>query len=389
VNKLQTAFERLFQYLITVDFKGWDCYDGLNSRLFQATPFRHSRIIRLAWIQLLKRSPINLRPLLGVPTGDNPKGLALFLSGCLNCYQATQDETYRQLSLRFIAELHRCQSMGWCGAGWGYNFDWQARAFYQPKYTPNIVVTSFVGDAFLLAYKILGEDSYLTLARRACEFILRDLNRTGTEDSFCFSYSPQDQSQVFNASLLGVRLLSRVYCHTQDSELIETAQKAVRFCLDHQNPDGSWFYSPLAYQQWIDSFHTGYNLECLYAYQSAAQDFSGEAALLKGLRYYRTHFFLDDYTPTYYHNQLYPIDVHCPAQAVMTFITLRQYCDFDVERFCRHLLEWTVDQMQDPQRGYFYFQKTKWFTNKIPYIRWSQAWMFYALAYYLNPFNTS
>jgi len=36
--------------------------------------------------------------------------------------------------------------------------------------------------------------------------------------------------------------------------------------------------------------------------------------------------------------------------------------------------------MQDIE-GFFYYQKWKWYTNKIPYIRWSQAWMFYALAY--------
>jgi len=35
--------------------------------------------------------------------------------------------------------------------------------------------------------------------------------------------------------------------------------------------------------------------------------------------------------------------------------------------------------MWDEQRGYFYFQKTKWYTNKIPYLRWPNAWMYYAL----------
>jgi uncharacterized protein YyaL (SSP411 family) len=39
--------------------------------------------------------------------------------------------------------------------------------------------------------------------------------------------------------------------------------------------------------------------------------------------------------------------------------------------------------------GYFYFQKNKLFTNKIPYIRWSQAWAFHALTeYYLNEKQT-
>jgi len=30
--------------------------------------------------------------------------------------------------------------------------------------------------------------------------------------------------------------------------------------------------------------------------------------------------------------------------------------------------------------GYFYYQRHRFHTNRIPYMRWSQAWMMYALA---------
>ena len=30
-------------------------------------------------------------------------------------------------------------------------------------------------------------------------------------------------------------------------------------------------------------------------------------------------------------------------------------------------------------RAYFYYQKKRWYKNRINYLRWSQAWMFYAL----------
>ena len=35
--------------------------------------------------------------------------------------------------------------------------------------------------------------------------------------------------------------------------------------------------------------------------------------------------------------------------------------------------------MQSPQ-GYFYYQKRRCYTNRISYMRWSQAWMFYAIS---------
>jgi hypothetical protein len=35
-------------------------------------------------------------------------------------------------------------------------------------------------------------------------------------------------------------------------------------------------------------------------------------------------------------------------------------------------------------RGYFYYRRTRYFTTRIPYMRWSQAWAFRALAQYLG-----
>jgi len=53
------------------------------------------------------------------------------------------------------------------------------------------------------------------------------------------------------------------------------------------------------------------------------------------------------------------------------------------------IAKWTIENMQD-EIGYFYYQKWPFLTNKIPYMRWGQAWMMYALAtllvtiYHLN-----
>jgi len=38
--------------------------------------------------------------------------------------------------------------------------------------------------------------------------------------------------------------------------------------------------------------------------------------------------------------------------------------------------------MWDERRGYFYFRKGRYLTNKIPYMRWGQAWAFHALTEY-------
>ncbi len=43
-------FLALKKYVEQKNFAGWDPYDGLNSRVFQSTPLRHSRLARLAWL---------------------------------------------------------------------------------------------------------------------------------------------------------------------------------------------------------------------------------------------------------------------------------------------------------------------------------------------------
>jgi len=47
------------------------------------------------------------------------------------------------------------------------------------------------------------------------------------------------------------------------------------------------------------------------------------------------------------------------------------------------IAKWTIDNIQD-EKGYFYYQRYRFFTNKIPYMRWSQAWMFYAITEYMS-----
>jgi hypothetical protein len=96
-----------------------------------------------------------------------------------------------------------------------------------------------------------------------------------------------------------------------------------------------------------------------------------------GLEYHERHHFTEDMTPKYYTHRLYPIDIHNYAQGIDTFVT------FDRPEKASRLVEKCVDTMWDDDKHYFYYQKTRWYTNRINYLRWSQAWMFFALTGYL------
>src|SRR5882762_7270278 len=89
-RNLDQAFADLFTWCRDHDFAGYDPFDGLNSRLFQASPLKNSRTARLLWTQFFKRSPINFRQLGRIPPERNAKGLALLSLAALANYRRLQ-----------------------------------------------------------------------------------------------------------------------------------------------------------------------------------------------------------------------------------------------------------------------------------------------------------
>lgn len=380
-NHFEKSFERLKDYCEKEGYKGWDPFDGLSSRIFRSIPFlRNSRFFRLAWIQLFKLSPINFRRLALVPKEYNAKGLALFLTGYSKLYTKELREEYKSKVIFLADKLISLQNKNYSGSCWGYYFDWQARAFFQPAHTPTVVATSFVADALWNAYEVTGNIIYLETALTSVHFILKDLNRTYDEQgNFSFSYSPLDHTQVFNASLLGARLLARAYSYTKEKYLKVEACRAVQFVCNQQQPDGAWAYGTLPFHNWIDNFHTGFNLECIYEYGQYTGDDTFIAYVEKGLTYYLNTFFCEDGSAKYYNNQLFPIDIHAPAQLIATLVRLGQFNEHKI--LAEKVMSWTIEHMQDKE-GYFYYQKKKHLSSRIPYMRWAQAWMFYAMCLY-------
>lgn len=389
------SFQRLKSYCESEHFKGWDPYDGLNSKVFQTLPyFKNSAFWRLCVIQGFKRSPINFRKIALVPKEYNAKGIGLFLQGYCNLVKAVRKHS--EYSEQFGTEdvllskvretadlLISLQSKGdYHGACWGYNFGWQAKfLFYFPAYTPTVVATSFCATALMEAYEVTGIKKYLDIALTSAEFVRQDLHRTEHEGGFLFSYSKlPNNREVLNASLLGSRLLSFAFKYTENEEYKELAEKSVCACCNLQEPDGSWIYGLSEGQKWVDSFHTGYNLDGIVAFEENTGNSKYHKYIEKGFDYYVNNFFEKDGTPKYFNNQMYPIDIHCPGQLFVTLDRSQKYNEN--KELAGKIMEWTIKNMQD-KKGYFYYQLKKGISSKISYMRWSNAFMFCAMSYYI------
>jgi len=384
------SFLKLKAYCEEEKYKGWDPYDGLNSKILQTIlPLKSSAILRLIVIQTFKRSPWNLRPFFIVPKDYNAKGIGLFLQGYCNILKVcekipeigTKEEITQQIHI-LAKLLISLRSKGYHGSCWGYNFDWQSRRlFLFPAYCPTVVATNFCSTALMSAYEVTGKKEYLDVALNSANFILNDLHLDDYEGEKMISYSPlHGNDLVSNASLLGSKVLAYCYKYTKNEEYLKVARSSVRACCKGQRAEGAWTYSQVPPKLWVDSFHTGYNLDGLIAYEESTGDKDYHENIERGFDYYIKNFFNKDGSPKYYDNQQYPIDIHCPGQLLVTLHRLHKFDEYS--EMADKVLKWTIQNMQD-EKGYFYYQLKKGISSKIPYMRWSNAFMFYAMSYYL------
>jgi len=378
---LTRAHQDLWQWCRRRGFAGYDPYDALNSRWFRATPLKHWRWARLAWTQFHKRSPVNFRSLFGIPRERNAKGVALFALAALAEYRRSQTKEAEVEARELVDDLMWMRLKGFKGAAWGYNFDWQSRSFFAPRGTPTVVPTAFAARALCEAAEVFAHEEYLPFARTICDFILNDLHRSEeSESEVCFSYSPLDQTRVFNASLLAGETLARVGKLAGEPSLCDWAIRAGRYVARRQRADGSWAYGGNDYQSWADSFHTAFVLgsmsRIIESCESARDEF--EPALVRGYEFWKERFFLDNGWPKYYPDRLYPADSHSAASAIVTLVELRGRIPGTMI-LAEKIGQWAIDNLRD-SRGYFHYQRRRFYTVRIPYMRWSQAWMAYGLA---------
>ena len=400
-DQIEKAILALLKYCKENNWAGYDPYDNLNSPLFKKIPFLQNRICRLIFIQGMKRFPINLRPFFFIPKRENSKAIALFLMAFLKLRKLglLEDENLITLMIQKLidlrspnkllaCEIHNSDSEAyftgpnnssnpyWC---WGYSFPWQTRTILVPRGAPNLVCTSFVANALLDAYETNPKSQYLNMATSAGKYILDQLYWEKDDFTAGFSYPlPLLKNRVHNANFLGADLLCRIYNLSGDKNFLEPALKVARYSAGKQNENGSWDYGEHPTQRWVDNFHTGYNLCALRSIQQNIKTSEFESHIRRGFEFYKNHFFRDDGAPKYFHNRTFPIDIHSVAQSIITLLTFKDLGENTVS-LAYAVFRWVITNMWD-DRGYFYFQVTPHYKNRIPFMRWSQAWMIFTLS---------
>lgn len=405
IDAVQQALARLDRWVERNGWAGYDPYDLKGERLYRAIMHSKTTLAKpvkpiLYYGEIV--APLLMRRLLHVKKQINPKGMGLFARGYIELYRITGEEPFLRKARELLNWLAVHSDKNHTGSGWGYPFDWRRPKGVTPKHLPLSVVTVICGHAFADYYETTGSFDHLDIAAQVCEFLRQHLKiQEFSDGSICFSYGPSDDYQVINSNLYVASLLGRVGGLMKQAEYMALARRAALFSLNQQHADGSWYY--WAYDYWhgpsqIDNYHTGINLQWLMElirYEKESDQIDRyQKAFNRGLLFYKQHLFLEDGTPKFYHNAVNPLDIHSCAQAILTLSMAPKFVNDQalrqqVEMLRDKVISWTLTHMVNRSGSFRYrmyrFRRLplSWSMN-IPYIRWGQAWMLYALAKYIR-----
>ncbi|WP_027706407.1 hypothetical protein [Zooshikella ganghwensis] len=381
VEEVENIYNASYDYAKSQDFKGYNKHDGLNSPFLRST-LGWSKWSRIFCIQAVMRFPINIRPFLLIPKTYNPKGISLFIRSLLFRYEKTNESYLLKEAEDLLLLLDRIAVCNQECQSWGYQYPWQDLGFYAKKNTPNAVVTAFVCNAFLHAYKVTHNYVYLKTVRKSIRFFFNELQvLKNTRKELCLSYMPLPMTmRVMDVSILIGSVVAEYEKLSNISFYTEEADRLVKYVVSQQTEKGSWFYtdpkemSPIRH----DNYHTGFILDALWSYMNAREDYSFKDEYYAGLSFYADNLFNIDGAPKWMSDKELPYDIHGSAQGVISFS--RHYDRYF--NLTNKILNWTLSNLYSG-RGVFYYQKNRFYTKKINLLRWCNAWMCFALSCYL------
>ncbi len=377
-SSLTQTVETLRIWMESRQFAGYEPFDLLNSPYLSGAWARKA-LPAVLLIQAGKRfAGLRLRQALKIPPSRNPKALGLCLSAYCDLAQAGYDVSAEAAWLKNeLVGLRSPLEADYC---WGYDWDYVSlRGPRLPVFAPNCIASYFCGTAMMEMHRVFADSEALKIAESVAHFLATRLNRSfESQEELCFSYTPGDNTQIYNSSALAAVFLARVGCLRGDQEYLSLARKAMVFLQRGQLESGGWYYGQLRRQRWIDGFHTSYNVCALLDYQRTTGDHTFKDSMLLGHRYYKATFFTDEGAPKYFHDRTFPIDIHSCSQAILHLIAF-SFIDPETLELAWKTFHWTMSNMVGPE-GAFYYQRHRLWTNRALYMRWGQAWMLHALA---------
>jgi hypothetical protein len=379
VERVEVALRR---WLAEAAYASYDLYDGLSGA-FPWSLAKRRRLAARVLTQVVKASPVNVRPLLGIRPRVHAKSLSDLASAAWLRHRAGIDPQAGAEARALLDRLRAAVRPGFAGPCWALETPYVTRFTDSRGGEPNLFWTINAAIAFLEAWDIEHRAADLAIARGTLDFMRGDLGVVDEgDDGVWLRYFAGHSACVYNVAALAGALFRRVARHTGEAELDALGSRALRFVVRHQNPDGSWFYARGPQGAWVDGFHTAYVLEALLESVLMHGDTAVLPALQRGIAFYTASLFDADGVPRYTAANRFPIDVQNCAQAIQTLARLA-WLDAEhtvrAERTASVVIERLFRWTRPDEAGYFVASRGRWLTNRVPFVRWGQAPMLLAL----------
>jgi mannose/cellobiose epimerase-like protein (N-acyl-D-glucosamine 2-epimerase family) len=209
-------------------------------------------------------------------------------------FDSTRDRRFYDRAVHFLDVLLstacRCPS----GYGWGYPFDWETIDGTFPRQTALVTTLPYVYEAFAAVHRIDGQARWFDVMRSIAEHALRDYrdHDTGSGAATCsYTMRPSDPGYVVNASAYRAFLLTKAAYDFREADYLKTATRNLRFVIEAQNADGSWYYAADGRRGFVDHYHTCFVLKGLARIEQITGDAACRSALSSGMEYYVRHLF--------------------------------------------------------------------------------------------------
>jgi rhamnogalacturonyl hydrolase YesR len=364
------------------DYSGYSKFDALNSPLLKLISL-NNKWLRFLYTQVVKEFPLNIRPLLRVKPSRNPKGIALFARAYFFLFQKTQDSDYLKKGESLLQWLLNNPSPGQDKLCWGYNFPWQSTIFFVDRFEPNAVVTAFVGEALIQAYRITGNETYLSAARSVAEFMVKDLPVIyDSEKERAVAYVLRRVGAVvLNNQVLTGAFLIKAWKHTGERDLRDVAMRQINYTVGKKTPYDAWYYTFPAERSMIhhDNYHTGGILDGLLEYYEETGDDRYLDIYWRGLSYYERNLFEEDGAPRWMNHKKYPLDIHGSAQGIITFKKAARHDETFLPQAAK-IADWAIRNLYRQKSQDFSYRKGRFIKWNYSLMRWCNAWMARALA---------
>jgi hypothetical protein len=376
------SFKKLEKYVSKEKYTGWDPYDVLSSKRLPQK-IKENKFIAFLLTQVIKYSPINFRNILGVEKRKSNKGLSIISRAYYLASDVFGEEYYKRKGSEVLQELlkrteENCSSHEFY---YGYKFK------IGPGIT-DIICLSETTKTLILVYKFEKDQRFLKSAHKKIEYIFNNLY-VDEDDCGYIKYTKDEEGRiVFNVSALVLETLSEfLKLHVEERyKYEEVIEKLTKFLLKHQRSNGAWpysYYISMKRYYWQLDFHQGFiidSLNAIFPYLKEGLRERVRRSIEMGINFYMNKQFTKEGVSYYRYPLKYPVDIHNQAQGIITFSKLYLSTkNKNFSEFACKIARWTVKNMQSPE-GYFYTHKWPLFLNKIPYMRWGQAWMMLALA---------